>query len=135
MRIKSITVNLPIKDLERTKAFWTKLGFSFNEQFSDDKALCLALNEGTIYSMLITHEHFATFTNRPVANNSQTQVVIAIEVENRKSVDEMITLALENGGTRYREPEDHGWMYYDSFADLDGHQWEVIYSDPTQIPG
>jgi predicted lactoylglutathione lyase len=134
MKIKSIFVNLPIKDLERTRAFWTKLGFSFNEQFSDDKALCMVLNEGTIYSMLITHEFFSTFTDRPIANNSQTQVLIAIEVESRKSVDEIVTLALENGGTRYRDPEDHGWMYYDSFADIDGHQWEVIFSDPTQTP-
>ena len=61
-------------------------------------------------------------------------MLIAIEVDSKKEVDEIVKLALESGGTRYRDSEDHGWMYYDSFADLDGHQWEVLYSDPSQIP-
>ena len=134
MKIKSIYVNLPVRDLQKTRAFWTALGFSFNESFSDDKALCLMLNEGSIYSMLITQEFFSSFTNRPVSNGSSTQVLIAIEVDSREQVDEILRLALQNGGTRYRESADHGWMYYDSFADPDGHQWEVLFSDPNQIP-
>ena len=132
--IKSIYVNLPVKDLAQTKAFWTKLGFSFNEQFSDDKALCLIMNEGLIYSMLITHDFFSTFTNRSIADASSTQVLIAIEVESKEKVDEIVQSALANGGSRYRESADHGWMYYDSFADIDGHQWEVMYTDSTKIP-
>lgn len=132
--VKSIYVNLPVKDLAQTKAFWTKLGFSFNEQFSDDKALCLIMNDGLIYSMLITHEFFSTFTNRSIADASSTQVLIAIEVESREKVDEIVQRALANGGSRYRESADHGWMYYDSFADIDGHQWEVMYTDATKIP-
>ncbi len=134
MKVKSIFVNLPVKDIQKTRDFWTKLGFSFNEQFSDDKAVCLILNDPTIFSMLLSHEFFETFTNRPISDGKSTQVLIAIEVESREKVDEVIKLALENGGTRYRDSADHGWMYYDSFADIDGHQWEVIYSDPTQIP-
>ncbi len=133
MKVKSIFVNLPIKDLERTRDFWTKLGFSFNEQFSDDRALCLVLNDGLIYSMLITHEMFSTFTNRPIADNSTTQVLTAIEVDSREMVDKIVKLALENGATRYRESVDHGWMYYDTFADLDGHQWEVMFTDLTKM--
>lgn len=133
MKVKSIFVNLPIKDLQKTRDFWTKLGFSFNEQFSDDRALCLVLNDGLIYSMLITHEMFSTFTNRPIADGSTTQVLTAIQVDSRKDVDRIVKLALENGGTRYRESIDHGWMYYDTFADLDGHQWEVMFTDDTQI--
>ena len=129
MQIKSIYINLPISSIEQTRSFWTKLGFSFNEQFSDEKALCLVLNEGLIYSMLITHEFFSTFTNRPIADGSTTQVLLAIEVESREKVDEIVQLALENGGTRYREKADHGWMYYDTFADPDGNQWEVMFSD------
>ena len=135
MNIKSIFVNLPVKDLAKTRAFWSTLGFSFNEQFSDHKALCLVLNEGSMYSMLISHEYFSTFTNRHIADGSVTQVLIAIEVDSREKVDEMIRLALENGGTRYREGADHGWMYYDTFADLDGHQWEVMYMDGNQVAG
>ncbi len=133
MKTKSIFVNLPVKDIAKTREFWTKLGFSFNEQFSDDKALCLVLNEGSMYSMLISHEMFSTFTNRSIADASTTQVITALEVESREMVDEIIQLALSNGATRYRESADHGWMYYDSFADLDGHQWEIMYSNINQI--
>jgi uncharacterized protein len=132
--IKAIYVNLPVEDLERSRSFWTKLGFSFNENFSDDKALCLMLNEGSIYAMLLKKEFFSTFTNRSVADHSTTQVLLAIEVESCKKVDEMVKIALENGATRYREAADHGWMYYDCIADPDGHQWEIMFSDPDQIP-
>lgn len=133
-KIKSIYVNLPVKDLAVTKAFWTSLGFSFNDQFSDEKAVCLVLNEGSMYAMLITHEFFSTFTNRPIADGNSTQVLLAVEVESREKVDSILQAALANGGTRYRESADHGWMYYDSFADPDGHQWEVMYTDATQLP-
>jgi predicted lactoylglutathione lyase len=133
MNVKATYINLPIKNISKTRAFWTKLGFSFNEQFSDDKALCLVLREEQIYSMLVTHELFSTFTNRPIAEPITTQVLIAIEVDSKEKVDEMIQLALENGGSRYRDSADHGWMYYDSFADLDGHQWEVLYIDTSKM--
>jgi predicted lactoylglutathione lyase len=134
MKAKAIFVNLPIKDLHRTRDFWTKLGFSFNEQFSDDRALCLVLNDGLMYSMFITHEMFGTFTNRPIADGTTTQVLTCIEVESREQVDTIVKLAIEQGGTRYRESTDHGWMYYDSFADLDGHQWEIMFTDLIQTP-
>lgn len=133
MQINTIFVNLPVKDIAKTRAFWTKLGFSFNEQFSDEKALCLILNEGRIYAMLIAHDFFKTFTNRAIADNSTTQVLLAIQVNSREQVDRIVQLALANGASRYKEPVDHGWMYYDSFADPDGHQWEIMYSDPTKI--
>lgn len=133
-KVKSIYINLPVKDLAVTKSFWTKLGFGFNDQFSDDKALCLILNDGMMYSMLITHEFFSTFTNRSIADGSTTEVLLAIEVESKEKVDEIVQAALANGGSRYRESADHTWMYYDSFADPDGHQWEVMYMDPAKIP-
>lgn len=134
MKAKSIFINLPVKDLQKTRNFWTKLGFTFNEQFSDDKVLCLVLNDGLIYSMLIAHEIFSTFTNRPIADGSTTQVLTAIQVNSREEVDRIVKLALENGGARYRERADHGWMYYDTFADPDGHQWEIMFTDDTQVP-
>ncbi|MBE0654391.1 MAG: VOC family protein [Bacteroidales bacterium] len=132
--IKSLFINLPVRDLNRTRAFWTKLGFGFNEEFSDDKAICLVLNEGSIYAMLITYEYFRTFTNRPVSDGTATEVLLAIEVDRKEKVDEMIKTAMGNGGKRYRDPQDHGWMYYDSFEDPDGHQWEVIFMDNSKIP-
>ena len=133
MKANSIFINLPIYDLIKTKDFWLKLGFSFNKQFSDDKALCLILNDGIIYSMLITREYFSTFTNKTIFDGSSTQVILAIQVESREQVDHIVNRALENGATRYKESVDQGWMYYDSFTDLDGHQWEVLFTDLSQI--
>lgn len=134
MGVKSVFINLPVKDLEKSRLFWKKLGFSFNEQFSDERAACLILEEGKIYSMLIIHELFSTFTNRPIADNSTTQVLTAIEVDSKESVDEIVSVALKSGAKRYRESVDNGWMYYDCFEDLDGHQWEVLFTDETKLP-
>ena len=133
-KANSIYINLPVKDLNKTREFWTALGFSFNEKFCDNNAICLILNEGIMYAMLLKHEFFQTFTDRTVSDRSTTQVIIAIAVESRDLVDEIVKLALENGASRYREPADHGWVYYDSFADPDGHQWEVMFADESQIP-
>ena len=126
MSVKAIYINLPISDVGKSRSFWESLGFTFNESFSDEKALCLVLNEGLMYAMLITHSYFETFTNRPVFNGSTSQVLLAIQVSDRQEVDQIVGLALKKGGTPYREKADYGWMYYDSFADPDGHQWEVM---------
>lgn len=134
MKIKTIYVNLPIKDIEKTRAFWTALGFEFNAQFSNESGLCLVLQENVIYAMLITHELFKTFTDRPIADGLSTQVLLAIEVDSRERVDEILEIAIQNGGKRYLKSEDHGWMYYDRFIDIDGHQWEVLYTDMSKLP-
>lgn len=133
MSVKAIYVNLPVAELDRSRTFWSKLGFSFNEQFSDEKAICLVLQEGSMYAMLITHPFFRTFTSRPIADGSSTQVLLALEVESRERVDELVSLALASGGSRYGDSADHGWMYYDRFADPDGHQWEILFSDMTKF--
>ncbi len=129
MSVSAIYVNLPASDLQQARKFWSRLGFSFNEQFSDEKAICLVLKENTIYAMLISHEQFYAFAQRPIASPQSTQVLLAIEVESRERVDEIVTAALAQGGSRYREAADHGWMYYDCFADPDGHQWEIMFTD------
>ncbi|REC60970.1 glyoxalase/bleomycin resistance/extradiol dioxygenase family protein [Chryseobacterium pennae] len=134
MKINQIYVNLPVKDVQKTRAFWTTLGFSINEQFSDDKAVCVVMKEDHIYTMFLKEEFFQTFTNRPFAKGDTTQVLLAIGVESREEVDQMVKAALENGGSKYSEPMDHGWMYQNAFADLNGHQWEVMYADASQIP-
>ncbi len=132
--IRSVFINLPILDVGRARAFWSKLGFGFNERFSDDKALCLVLKEDSIYAMLITRDYYQTFTNRPVADGSSTQVLLAIDVGSRERVDEIVKIALENGASSYLKPSDYGWMYYDRFADPDGHQWEVMFADEKLLP-
>lgn len=134
MKINQIYVNLPVKDVQKTRAFWTTLGFSINEQFSDDKAVCVVMKEDHIYTMFLKEEFFQTFTNRPFAKGDTTQVLLAIGVDSREEVDQVVKTAIENGGSKYSEPMDHGWMYQSAFADLNGHQWEVMYADASQIP-
>lgn len=134
MKINEIYVNLPIKDVQKTREFWTKLGFSINEQFSDEKAICVIMKENHIYAMFLKEEFFQTFTNRPFAKGDTTQVLLAIGVNSRDEVDNMVKTAIENGGSKYSEPMDHGWMYQSSFADLNGHQWEVMHADISQLP-
>lgn len=134
MNITDIYVNLPVKDVQKTREFWTKLGFPINEQFSDDKAVCVVMKENHIYTMFLKEEFFQTFTNRPFAKGDTTQVLLAIGVNSRDEVDHMVKKAIENGGSKYSEPVDYGWMYQSSFADINGHQWEVMHGDVSQIP-
>lgn len=130
-----IFVNLPVKDLKRTTEFFTHIGFSFNPQFTDEKAACLVINEGSIYAMLITEEFFKTFTKKPISDATKnTEVLIALDAESRQEVDDMVRKAVEAGGSVYMESQDHGWMYGHSFADPDGHQWEVLYMDESAVP-
>ena len=130
---KQIFINLPVKDLKKTMTFFKKLGFSFNMQFTDDKAACMIIGEN-IYAMLLLEKFFKTFTNKEIADaKKSTEVLIAIDAESKYAVDEMIRKAVEAGGSTYRNPQDNGWMYGHSFADLDGHQWEVLYLDESQM--
>jgi predicted lactoylglutathione lyase len=112
--------------------FFKHLGFSFNMQFTDEKAACLIINYGSIYAMLLTEPMFKTFTKKEIADaNKTTEVLIAIDAESREKAKELVSKAVEAGGLIYTEPADHGWMYQHSFADPDGHQWEVLYMDES----
>lgn len=129
-----IFVNLPVRDLKKTIAFFTHLGYEFNPRFSDDKAACLIIGDN-IFAMMVTEPYFQTFTKKKISDATQsTEVLLALDADSREEVDDMIRKAAEAGGTVYREPEDHGWMYGHSFADLDGHQWEILYMDESRIP-
>ncbi|MEQ1799504.1 MAG: VOC family protein [Lacibacter sp.] len=130
-----IFVNLPVKDLQKTISFFSHFGFSFNQQFTDDKAACLILNDNSIYAMLLTEPMFQTFTKKKIADATKTtEVLIAIDAESREKVEEMVRKAVEAGGSIYADPQDHGWMYQHGFADPDGHQWEILYMDETKLP-
>ena len=129
-----IFVNLPIKNLDKSVAFFTKLGFSFNPQFTDDKATCMIISEN-IFAMLLVEPFFKTFTKKEISNaHTTTEVLIALDAASRDEVKEMVSKAIEAGGSSYMDPQDHGWMYQHSFADLDGHQWEILYMDESAIP-
>lgn len=131
---KNIYVNLPVRDLKRSISFYSELGFSLNEQFTDEKAACIVIGEN-IYAMLLTEGFFKEFTNKKICDATKsTEVLIAIDVPGRKDVDDMVNKASKAGGSLYREPQDHGWMYQHSFADPDGHQWEVLYIDESSVP-
>lgn len=129
-----IFVNLPVRDLERSKEFFSKIGFSFNPQFTNDKAACMVIGEN-IYAMLLVEEMFKTFTKKEISDAQKTtEVLRAVDADSRDKVNEMVRKAVEAGGSTYRNAEDHGWMYEHSFADLDGHQWEVLYMDESKMP-
>lgn len=131
---KQIYVNLPVKDLNKSVEFFTKLGFTFNPQFTDENATCMIIGEN-IFAMLLVEKFFKTFTNKAISDATKTtEVLIAIDVESKAKVDEMVKKAQAAGGIIYMKAKDHGWMYQHSFADLDGHQWEVLFADESQIP-
>ncbi|WP_263602806.1 VOC family protein [Chryseobacterium sp. PET-29] len=132
MKINQIFVNLPVKDIWETKEFWTNLGFSVNEQISDERAVCIMMND-TISIMFLTEEFFETFSERPVPKGDTTQVLVAIGLDSREEVDQVVNAAVANGATQHEEPQDHGWMYQNSFWDINGHGWNVIFADPSQI--
>jgi uncharacterized protein len=129
-----IFVNLPVKDLDRSVAFFTKLGFSFNPQFTDEKATCMIISEN-IFAMLLVEPFFKTFTKKDIADaRKTTEVLIALDAASREEVKDMVQKAIDAGGSSYMEPQDHGWMYQHSFADLDGHQWEILFMDESAMP-
>lgn len=124
-----IFVNLPVKNLQKSIDFFTHLGYSFNPQFTDDKATCMIVAPN-IFVMLLVEDRFRDFTRKDISDaHKTTEVLIALDADSREAVDEMVMKAIEAGGYKYSEPQDHGWMYQHSFADLDGHQWEIFYSD------
>src|ERR687897_19110 len=128
-----IFVNLPVKDLNKTTEFITKLGFTFNPQFTDENATCMIVGED-IFVMLLVEKFFKTFTKKEICDTTKdTEVIIALSTESREKVDEMILNVIEAGGKETREPQDHGWMYGRSFQDINGHLWEIIYMDEKAL--
>ncbi|CPU66332.1 Possible glyoxalase/bleomycin resistance protein/ dioxygenase [Mycobacteroides abscessus] len=131
-----IFVNLPVQDLDAAKAFYTALGYMVNEQFTDENASSIVLSD-TIYVMLLTAEFAQRFTNKAIADaTATTEVINALSVGSRAEVDRLVDAAFAAGATAVKDPqEEGGFMYSRSFADLDGHQWEVLHMDPTAFEG
>lgn len=121
-----IFVNLPVQNLERSVSFFSKLGFTFNPQFTDENATCMVIGED-IYSMLLVEKFFQTFTSKKVCDaNKTTEVITTLSTESRDKVDELVEIAIKAGG-KPTTKQDHGWMYERGFEDLDGHMWEILY--------
>ncbi len=126
-----IFVNLPVADLRRSIAFFSRLGFSFDEKFTDDSATCMIADDN-IFVMLLVRERFQSFTPKPVSDATRsTEVLLCLSRESRAAVDAMVREAVAAGGSTYNDPQDHGFMYGHGFQDPDGHIWELIHMQPT----
>jgi len=129
----NIFVNLPVVDLPRSVDFFTKLGYEFNEQFTDETAASMVVSD-CIYVMLLTHDKFNQFTSKPISDaKEKTEVLVALSVDSREAVDELVSTALNNGAVEARVAEDHGFMYGRAFHDPDGHIWEILWMDQSYI--
>ncbi len=128
-----IFVNLPVKDLNRSVEFFTKLGFKFNPQFTDETATCMIVSEG-IFVMLLTEAKFKSFTPKEICDATKsTEVLVCLSLESRERVDETVRKAVAAGGTTYSEPKDYGFMWQHGFQDPDGHIWELIHMEPSAL--
>jgi predicted lactoylglutathione lyase len=135
MAHRMMFVNLPVRDLDRAKAFFGKLGFSFNPRFTDDKAACMVVSD-VGYVMLLQEKFYRTFTKRELCDTTrENEGLVALSCESRAEVDALVGTALAAGGSQAMPPLDHGFMYARSFYDLDGHHWEVVWMDPTVAQG
>ena len=138
---RQIFVNLPVKDLNKSVEFFTKLDFTFNPQFTNEDATCMIVDKN-IFVMLLVEKYFQTFTPKEICDASKsTEVLVSLSFESRAEVDAMVAKAIAKrcleqvaaGGTTYKEPMDMGFMYQHGFQDLDGHLWEIFFMDESEV--
>lgn len=126
---KQIYVNLPVKQLDRSIEFFTKLGFTFNPDFTNENATCMVVSDN-IFVMLLVEDFFKTFTKKEIADASKTtEAIICLSAESREEVNDLVQKAIGAGGSAPNDKQDHGFMYGHGFQDLDGHLWELSYMD------
>ena len=126
-------LNLPVADLAASRAFFAKLGFDFNEKFSDEGAACMVVSDQA-YVMLLQRERFADFVTKPVADAAEaTALTACVSAESREEVDSLAAAAIAAGAGTAKDPQDYGFMYQRSFHDPDGHLWEIAWMDPVAI--
>ena len=122
-----IFVNLPVKDLKRSVNFFTKLGYTFNPQFTDENATCMILGDN-LFVMLLVEKFFGSFTNKVITDTSKsTEVLTCVSCDSREQVDSLVAKARSAGGAVPRQAQDHGFMYSHGYEDPDGHTWELIH--------
>jgi predicted lactoylglutathione lyase len=128
---KEIIFNLPVRDLDKSKAFFAALGFTFNPQYSSEQAAFMEIVEGSVRAMLMTEAFFQSFINKPVVNAKEgNEVIICLSCESRDELDSLIAKATAAGARIPHPPEDHGFMYDQGFEDLDGHLWNLVWIAP-----
>jgi uncharacterized protein len=122
-------VNLPMSNLEQSVDFFSQLGFDFNPQFTDENATCMIINDSAMV-MLLVNDFYQTFTNKAIADAAEvSEVLLAISVDSRAEVDELVSKAIEAGADSAGDVQDLGFMFQRSFHDLDNHKWEVLWMD------
>jgi predicted lactoylglutathione lyase len=128
---RMLFVNMPVADVERSTAFFAKLGFEFDPMFTDETAACMLVGEQA-FVMLLSRERFAELAKLPVADpRTHALALFCFSVSSRDEVDAVAAAALAEGGAEADGAEDHGFMYSRSFYDLDGHGWQVMWMDPS----
>jgi predicted lactoylglutathione lyase len=133
---RMIFVNLAVEDLDRAVEFFTQLGFTFDPRFTDETATCMIVSDQA-FVMLLVEDRFKDFTKKELADaRAETETILALSAESREEVDELADKALEVGGSPASDPiEMDDFMYSRSFQDPDGHQWEVVWMDPSAVQG
>jgi hypothetical protein len=125
---KQIFVNLPVKDLARSMAFFKSLGYDFKAEFTNDSGAGMVISDGRIHVMLLTEQFFQTFTKKPIADaHKSTEVLVCLGCDSRAEVDALVAKAIAAGGHAPKPPQDMGFMYGHGFEDLDGHVWELVH--------
>lgn len=128
---KQIILNLPVKDLEKSRAFFAALGFGFDPRVSGDNAAMFIIVEDAVHAMLTTEAFFKTLIDKPlVPAREANELVICLSCESREEVDSLIAKAVAAGGRTPHPPEDHGFMYDQGFEDIDGHLWNLVWMAP-----
>jgi len=131
--MSKLFVNLPVSDLQKSVEFFTQLGFTFDQRFTDERATCMIVGED-VYVMLLVQDFFQNFTKKDVTDaRSSTEAIFAIGAGSREAVDELADKALAAGAGPSIEPMEETGMYGRSFQDLDGHLWEVFYMDEAAL--
>jgi uncharacterized protein len=128
--MRMIFVNLPVRDLAASEAFFTELGFAFNPDFADEQAACMVVDRN-IFVMLLAEERFRDFVTGEISDARRaTEVLTSLSVERREQVDQLVARAVAAGGKPWKPTVGHGPMYVGSFQDLDGHVWELMHMQP-----
>lgn len=129
-----IFVNLPVSDLAASMAYYKALGFDHNPQFTDETAACIVISD-TIFVMVLTHAKFADFSSKPIPDaRTQTGALYALSRDSREAVDAIAEAGIKAGGHETRDVMDYGFMYSRAVADVDGHVWEYVWMDMSQMP-
>jgi predicted lactoylglutathione lyase len=130
--INSIFVNLPVKSLKTSVDFFTALGFEFNPQFTSETSTCMLVGDN-IYVMLLEHERFTGFIDKPMADPSTNEAILAFGLNSADEVRALSSKAHELGARKINEPEDLGFMFSWGFEDLDGHLWDLFWMNPEHV--